>query len=325
MVHLETVAEVLARRGQRTPFIVEGLINTSATMVYGQPKAGKSFLTVDLADALASGASSWLGQPVNGGPHRVAFGLTDSAGDFETADRLHALGHRAEDRVLICPVRPETDWPALVSALRDKGVTVFILDNLLLAMPPGADPNSAKDTRIVTDALIRLNDAGIAVVLVHHAPKAEAGTAMGSQQITAWARTILRLTGSGSGRTLNVKGNHGPEETYRLSVEFTDGGARFTLASRDSGSGSPEAAIPKENRGDVKLARGAFILERITSPEWRHLSRAEAARRLHAEAPPELRHSQPKSWENSIGHLVTGNALVKDDVKGWHRPLRAVS
>jgi hypothetical protein len=325
LVHLETVAEVLARRGQRTPFIVEGLINTSATMVYGQPKAGKSFLTVDLADALASGASSWLGQPINGGPHRVAFGLTDSGGDFETAERLHALGHRAEDRVLVCPVRPETDWPALVSALRAKNVTVFILDNLLTAMPPGADPNSAKDTRIVTDALIRLNDAGIAVVLVHHAPKAEAGTAMGSQQITAWARTILKLTGKGDSRALNVKGNHGPEETYRLRVEFVDGGARFTLASRDSGSEAAEDTAPKEKRGDVTYARGSFILDRITAPEWRHLSCAEAARRLHAEAPAELQHSQSKSWENSIRRLVTGKALAKDEVKGWHRPLRAVS
>jgi hypothetical protein len=225
--------EARARREIRSQFLVEGLIHRTATMVIGQPMSGKSFLTVSLAASLVQDQTSWLGQVVHRRGLSVAFGLTDPGAADETVDRIHSLTGDTE-RVRFAELRnngrPEF-WHGVKHNLMDNGIGVFVLDNVIGAMPPGGEVNHLADARALTDGLGLLIDAGMSVVAVHHTAKASGQggpgrTAMGSQHFTAWARSIIRVDQArGEQRRLSVSGNNAEGRNLFVAPRVSDQGA----------------------------------------------------------------------------------------------------
>lgn len=314
-VVLETIDEILARLGDAPPFIVDGLVSAEATLLYGQPKAGKGFLSLSLVHALVTGERTWLGRNIHGGPYRAAVGATDPGGKRETATRLRSLGLRG-DRVWALDIRPDTDWTEVTRSLIANGVNVFVLDNVLGALASGGDVRQVSDTRPVTDALTRLVDAGIAVIAVHHEGRLTAdgkgGNApMGSQQLSAWPRSILKLSGKSNSRSLSVTGNYVEPHSMRLDLTVTaHEGFWFTpLASEPHQSGTGSAV-----RQSAAQAKRAALIAVLTSPEVRHMTRAEAARCFMDRTPEGLESKRTvDAWETAIGNLLRDGHVSQSD------------
>jgi hypothetical protein len=237
------------------PFLGEGLVD-HATMIIGQPMAGKSMLSTSLALALSNGDDEWLGRKVNGGPYQVAFGVTDPRAEGEAARRLkpHA------DDFLIGSVFDNHDdyWKTLADELVSADVDVFILDNVMGSIR--GEVNSASDARRFTDGLRYISAAGINLVVIHHAakpgPGGEAKTPMGSQHFKAWCRTLLHLGGTGDRRTLTVLSNNAEGESIKL--DYRD--CRFSLRGA-----ADDAQEPKRDRGAERLDRDRALVAEVAS------------------------------------------------------------
>jgi RecA-family ATPase len=195
------LADFLAESSGEPTFMVEGIIHSTATMLYGGPKTGKSWLTVDLAAALLTGQEQWLGRKVSPGPHVVAFATTDPGSDRETADRLAARGLSEYPAYLVPFDRAAARdqgmpyYDHLADALIEEGVTVLIFDNIFSAI--AGDTKEQKDASVLLDGLNCFIRRGIAVIAVHHTGKGSADsparTPTGSQAFTAWARSLVRV------------------------------------------------------------------------------------------------------------------------------------
>ena len=82
-----TVVEIIADSCTASPFLLDGLVHSSANLLSGPPKAGKSLLISEWAAALATG-DSWQGRAVLGGPRPVVIMPTDPWGHVEYASRF---------------------------------------------------------------------------------------------------------------------------------------------------------------------------------------------------------------------------------------------
>lgn len=207
-----------------TTFLVEGLIHGRATMIAGAPEAGKSHLTSSLAAALIRGEGEWLGHKVAGGPKRVAFGLTDPDSEEETIDRFERLDvdHAAYNLGLIERTSDPAYWPRILDALKSADADVFILDNVLGAIP--GDINSQRDAVAFLDGLTLISRNGISVIACHHTSKPgqfSTRSPMGSRAFEAWTRSVVYLDKrkpSGK-RVLTAEGNRQADLSMTLTFD----------------------------------------------------------------------------------------------------------
>lgn len=277
MFHVYSFAEVLDEANGVPPFVVDGLISESATMLLGDPKVGKSFLVASLAQALSAGSPEWLGRKVYGGQRGVVIATTDPGNHREYIRRLSALGVADGSGVTVVgmdekPVDTARWYSDARTLLAKHQASVLVLDNVMGAMPSGHSINDPASAKLLTDPLTRLTNDGTAVITVHHHGKAFAGpkSGMGSQMFTAWPRLILALepeAGKGKrrdARLLRVKGNDVMEETVRLRLADTaEGGVSYVLDDRE----------PREREvhqsGAQRLSKDEIFAEYITTcPEF---------------------------------------------------------
>jgi len=277
--------------------------------------AGKSLLTLDLATALSTG-EQWLGRAVQGGPHRVAFVVTDPGAVAETSRRWQdRTGTRTGLLVgQLDPTQPEV-WRRLAEQVQDDGTTVLVLDNMLGAL--AGDVNSAKDCRVLTDGLNLVLATGAAVVAVHHTGKAgEHGpgrSPLGSQHLKAWPRSVLRLShrGGPDRRALTTESNNSEPLDLSLSVEWMGRAARFdVLTETQVNERSRERS--KETL-DKSAAMAAFVLAECASVG----NLSEVARRLAG------KFGGKESTHRSSLTRGPLSALVRITDGTWHPVLRS--
>ncbi|NMI58423.1 MULTISPECIES: AAA family ATPase [unclassified Streptomyces] len=223
-----------------TPFLIEGLIHRTATMIYGRPKAGKSFVALSAGMALGEG-TPWLGREVEA--KNTLLWALDPGQQDETWQRFNTAGGRKDSRLFITDVRPEdTDewWTEFSDVLLSTGVEVLIVDNLSALLGRGSYNNDA-DVRPALGRLQALLNEGIAIVLVHHSGKFNEETGsqkspMGSTAIEAWGRQFLQVTDDQELRILRVYGNNTPEKELGIALDFNgegDHGAFVTLVGEE--------------------------------------------------------------------------------------------
>lgn len=296
-------------------FLVDGLVPASATLVIGEPMAGKSLLALDLATALSTG-DEWLGRAVQGGPHRVAFLVTDPGAVAETSRRWKDRTG-ASTGLLVGQFdtgNPE-GWQRIAEGVEDDGTTVLVLDNLLGAL--AGDVNSAKDCRVLTDGLNLVLSTGAAVIAVHHTGKAgEHGpgrSPLGSQHLKAWPRSVLRLShrGGPDRRALTTESNSAEPLDLSLSVHWTGRAARFDVLT--------EKAVNERSRERSKetLDKVAAMAEFILTQCPTETNVSEVSRRLEKQfGGKESTHRSDliRGKLSSQVHLTDGR---------WHRKVHA--
>ena len=204
----------IASAPERIDWLVEGVIQRGANgVIAASPRAGKTWLSLDLAIALAS-ASDWLGFRVPR-PARVAL-LSREDPQALTGWRLkHLLAGRGyepdyEFGQLWCNSRQQSEslaldnpaeMAALTAELQSRAPEMVILDvfNVLHA----ADENDQTQMRGVLRAVSKLSADldGAAICIVHHFNKGTGeGTAAmvnrlrGSSAIAGWTQWIVGLS-----------------------------------------------------------------------------------------------------------------------------------
>ncbi len=211
-------AAALAAAPVERRWLIEGLWATEACgIVGGEPKCGKSFLALDLAVAVASGAPALRTFPVvQTGPVLL----------YPAEDAAHAVRRRLEGIARIAGVAFDeldvhviTEPELRLDLERDRERLAHTVDAIrprLVVLDPfvrlhRVDENVAGDVAPILAALRALQRRfATAVLLVHHARKgaahARAGQALrGSSELHAWGDSNLYLRRQGEALTLAIE------------------------------------------------------------------------------------------------------------------------
>ncbi len=245
-------------------YIIKAMLAPGDVMlVFGQPGAGKSIIAPHIAYAVAQGRSVFGRRVRQGGTLYAA--AEDPHG---MRQRVHALMLEhgdAPDFHLIDGISDllsgsSPDPAALRALVEEHRPTLIVIDTIAAAFP-GLRENEAEDMGAVIRLARSLTDTGAAVVLVHHAPKADDATPRGHGVLHGDADIGLRLVKSGAEVTGSLsKNRNGP----------SDGVLSFTIRGADIGTDEDGDAItaPVLSEGDA-----------ISKPTKKPLTPAEATAR----------------------------------------------
>lgn len=225
---------------ERPRFLIDGMVARSLTLLYGQPKHGKSTMAQALAIAVSNGHSEFLGRKVNvDEPTKVAVIAGDPEDDIEYANALR--GRVPEGMVMAyCPQRPPTaeHWQNALSEIRLWGAKLVIIDNLQAFV---SDVNESKWVAQMLDRCDQLARSGIAVILLHHASEKSDGhgprtTPLGVNSISSRSRWKVRLHLPPTGPLkVHCEGNGAAE--HEMELTRPNGHPSFELmGTKDSGT-----------------------------------------------------------------------------------------
>ena len=155
-------------------------------MVFGDPGAGKSFVTLDIAVCIATG-SAWQDQSVEQGT--VAYIAGEGFGGIKRRLQAWSLYRQisldnaplyvSQRSVNFCDPSGVNELHGELDGLPDRP-TLIVIDTLARATP-GMDENSAKEVSAFIAACDRLREKYAATVLVvHHSGHSDKGRAKGS-------------------------------------------------------------------------------------------------------------------------------------------------
>src|SRR5262249_46301578 len=129
------------------PFVVDGIIHSTMTLIYGQTCSGKSTLAGALAVALANEETEFLGRAVTLGCGQVGIIVGDPGGANEYRRRIKDYLNPGARVWIDSPYRPTqpATWAELQNAAELRGYTFLIVDNLSSFVPGSlSDDNSIK-------------------------------------------------------------------------------------------------------------------------------------------------------------------------------------
>lgn len=202
-----------------TPWLIEGFVCPSLTLLSGQPKYGKSLLAGHLAESLITGVSL-AGREVTGKSHTVGWMGFDANWKSELTNLWS--GKVSNKILLYDAIRTHSTqtWEELRQSLEREGVTVLIIDHLYgLAGTLGL--NDAENVARIM-SLIRpiYEESKIAVVLLAQAGKGihNRGRVAHSVAIEAEARALIRITSKGKdgARAIELASNTRGEENIKV-------------------------------------------------------------------------------------------------------------
>jgi len=235
-------ASELSTAGPQTQWLVDGLWSDQAVGILGgEPKCCKSFLALDVAVSVASGAACLRQFPVRRTGKVLLFPAEDSLAVVR--QRLEAIACAAQVEFESLPVEVITvpslrlDTPADRQRLAQ---TVQALQPILLILDPlirlhRVDENDATQVATLLSYLRELQrQFGLAIMLVHHARKdshsSRPGQALrGSSELHGWGDSNLYLRRKGSQLTLSTEHRAAPSQD-NIPLQLTQSGPALALA-----------------------------------------------------------------------------------------------
>ena len=269
-------------------WLIEGLWAREAVgIVGGEPKCCKSFLALDVAVAVASGAACLRHFPVAQTGRVLLFAAED--GPSIVRSRLEGICRTASVSFEGLDVHVITA-PSLRLDLKEDQVrlreTVEALQPRLLVLDPFVrlhriDENAASDVAPMLGYLRGLQRRfRIAVLLVHHARKAaggaRAGQALrGSSELHAWGDSNLYLRPKGDALRLTIEHRAAPSADG-LAVELRKEGQGLALHLVEPGAVRPGPP----HRDPTILERVEQTLAAASAPLTRHELRTACRLRM---------------------------------------------
>jgi hypothetical protein len=191
-----SAAELCAHTPAEPDWVWEGyLVPRAVTILAKKPKAGGSTLSVAIAEAVASGAASFLGRKVSGGP--VLYLSEEGAASL--AHKLPAL-----ENLLVLPREaawPKPRWTDLLAGSAEEskriGAVLLIVDSFSFwaALPRDAEKDAGA-VQAAMEPLLNAASTGPAVLLDAHSRKGggEDGEGLrGSSALAGAVDIILEL------------------------------------------------------------------------------------------------------------------------------------
>lgn len=175
-------------------YLIQDLIATPSTgLIFGDPSAGKSFLALDMALAIACG-TSWMGKIAAQGVsvYFVGEGRKGIWMRMEAWKRHHEI-LMPDNRIWLTERRTEFSKKSLedvakeLKSIQDKTgmpISACFVDTLARHMPSASDENSARDMGGFINGVDWLRDQfNCVVAVVHHSGKMNKDTSRGSSAI----------------------------------------------------------------------------------------------------------------------------------------------
>jgi hypothetical protein len=262
-------------------WIVENVISSNTTLLYGVANCGKSFLASALVNALVSG-SDFLGKPV---PQDRSFSVavchSDDAGNNEYKRRIQTVyqGSTAPPvQFYAMKIMRAGDWHALFEAVMANGQNFVLIDNLTQVLDGSINEDRA--VREFFDGVRMFVRAGIPVVIVGHSSDktGESGRVsdkpMGSATISQSVRWQAYAKRSRQGNiTLTFSGNHA--QPHQMIVRH-GAGARFEVIDSKSAEELDKAAENRAKRTSEAMDMNARIAAEIKR-QWPNESTSKQA------------------------------------------------
>jgi hypothetical protein len=235
-------ASQLAGAGPQTQWLVEGLWTDQAVGILGgEPKCCKSFLALDLAVSVASGAAALRQFPVRRTGPVLLFPAEDSLAVVrQRLEGIAAAAHVPFDSLPVQVITAPTlrlDTPAdrarLLETVQHLRPVLLILDPLIRLHQ--LDENDASQIAGLLSYLRQLQrQCALAVMLVHHARKdshaSRPGQALrGSSELHGWGDSNLYMRRRGSQLTLSTEHRAAPGRDH-IPLQLTQAGPALALA-----------------------------------------------------------------------------------------------
>ena len=251
----------LAKVGNPPPMLIEGILpDRSLFLLSGKPKAGKSFLALDMAYAVRQGLDVFGKYKVNHPGPVVYLAMED--GEYEIANRLLARGRgrEAEDSagISICAERFVLSDPERMDILRAQ---LEEIKPSLLIVDTAAEALGIRDwlnRGEITDKVGSLRDLArqvCAVLLVSHNRKSEgdagdeiAGSNAFTGAVDGWISAYKAEALANGNRRLFLRTEGRGGVRGELAVEMDTKTLHFTALSAE------EAAQGKENAAKDQVA-----------------------------------------------------------------------
>jgi len=218
---------------QRPRDLVRGVIRPNTTiLLYGSPKAGKSFVALDLAFAIARGVD-WFGCKTDTGAVLIWAGEGSKLSTIER-EIAYRKAHDIKDKMAVAnllyadPLTGITGPEQIANAVKQvesktgKEVKLVIIDTLSRATP-GTDENSHQSMSSIIQIIDNLRlTTQAAIMLVHHSGKADGSAERGHSSLRGAVDTVINIAGDETTRTAKVEFQRdmqgGQELRFKLKV-----------------------------------------------------------------------------------------------------------
>jgi hypothetical protein len=260
-------ASQLSSAGPQTQWLVEGLWSDQAVGILGgEPKCCKSFLALDVAVSVASGAACLRQFPVRRSGPVLFFPAEDSLAVVR--QRLEGIAAAAQVPFGSLPVQvittpslrldTEPDRQRLSRTVQEQRPVLLILDPLIRLHR--VDENDATQIAALLSYLRQLQrQFQLAVMLVHHARKdshsSRPGQALrGSSELHGWGDSNLYMRRKGSQLTLSTEHRAAPSQDH-IPLQLAESGSVVALKVLDRSSVEPDAPLSPTDRVRQALAQ----------------------------------------------------------------------
>jgi hypothetical protein len=310
--------DALKEADQVEPWLVEGIISSGSTLIYGQAKVGKSFLVSALIASLMSG-EDYLGRPApQDRDFSVALCWCDDGDRATYARQIREVlpdGSAAQVGFYTMPPMTADRWDALYDLVIAKRHSLVVIDNLTQAME--GNINSQEDVGRFFHGVRRFTRAGIPVVIIGHSSDkvGQNGYApdkpMGSSAIRGSVRWLCYVKRSNKGNlTLTFTGNHA--EPHKIIIKH-GAGARFeVLSSADADQMGAEAENRKRQRDAATLDKNKQMAEWVVA-NCQGMSQRQTAEKLAAQFG-----GSASSLQSSLSVRALSKLLVQTPMAdGW--------
>lgn len=280
--------EALLEAEQVEPWLIEGIISSGSTLLYGQAKVGKSFLVSALIASLMSG-EDYLGKPVpKDRDFSVALCWCDDGDRATYARQIREVlpeGSGAKVGFYTMPAMSPDHWEDLFHQVTERRHSLVVIDNLTQSLDGSINDQEAVARYF--HGVRKFTRAGIPVVIVGHSSDkvGQNGYApdkpMGSSAIRGSVRWLCYVKRARKGNvTLTFSGNHA--EPHKIVVKHGVGARFDVIDSMDSDRVEAEAENRKQQRDGSTLDKNRRMAEFIVA-NCQGMSGRQVAEKLSAE------------------------------------------
>ena len=201
-----------------TPWLIDGFICPSLTLISAQPKHGKTALAGHIAISLITG-EPLAGRTVTGSKYLIAWMGFDPSWKM---DVKKYLGPKAKNQIVFYdPIRnhnPES-WKQLLDSLNLENVTTLIIDHLY-GLAGSLGMNDADNIAKLFTLIRPIYESGISVILINQSSKSDwsKGRSAHSVAIEAESRALIRIYEKKNNgvRKIDLISNSRGEETLNV-------------------------------------------------------------------------------------------------------------
>jgi len=199
-------------QGPPPSWLIKGVLpDADLIVIYGASTAGKSFVALDMAAALARGVP-WRERKVR--QTNVVYVAAEGAGGFKKRVQAYAVHHGIDLAEMakglgVLSAAPNLlekgDCQDLVNAIKARGEVGLVVVDTLAQTTPGANENAGEDMGQALKHCKRIRElTGAVVMLIHHAGKDASKGARGWSGLKAAADAELEVSRVGAARVLRV-------------------------------------------------------------------------------------------------------------------------